>query len=46
MSVDESRITTGAIVSVEGGATAITQKPFPTKVLKAASDFNAEHDAE
>lgn len=40
---DESSFMTGAIVPVDGGATAITQSTFPTEVLQAATDFNEQH---
>lgn len=42
---DESSFMTGAIVPVDGGATSITQSSFPTEVLQAATDFNAQHGA-
>jgi NAD(P)-dependent dehydrogenase (short-subunit alcohol dehydrogenase family) len=39
---DESSFMTGAVVPVDGGATAITQSTFPTEVLQAATDFNTQ----
>lgn len=38
---DESSFMTGAIVPVDGGATALTQGTFGSDVVQAAADFNA-----